>query len=187
MRTLGADVLDDPERLRPRGWAGRDWSASAVVEHLATRATAGLFDETSFAKIDVTGPDAAAFLERVCDNHVARGVGDVTYTQCLNERGGIEMDVTVTRLGADRFRVVTGTAYGTHDLGHLRRQARLLDADVAARRRQRLGGVLRAAGGRRRGTSWRGLTPADLSDARLPVHDRAGPPRRATYRSGRCG
>ena len=165
--TLGADVLDDPERLRPRGWAGRDWSPSQVVEHLATRAGAGLFDETSFAKIDVTGPDAAAFLERVCDNHVARGVGDVTYTQCLNERGGIEMDVTVTRLGADRFRVVTGTAYGTHDLGHLRRRARLLDADV---------GLADVSGSEVCFALWgpaardvlAGLTPADLSDRAFP-------------------
>jgi len=157
----------DPERLRPRGWAGRDWSASAVVEHLATRATAGLFDETSFAKIDVTGPDAAAFLERVCDNHVARGVGDATYTQCLNDRGGIEMDVTVTRLAADRFRVVTGTAYGTHDLGHLRRQARLMDADV---RLADVSGaeVCFALWGPAAREILAGLTPADLSDPAFP-------------------
>jgi 4-methylaminobutanoate oxidase (formaldehyde-forming) len=157
----------DAERLRPRGWAGRDWSASAVVEHLATRTTAGLFDETSFAKIDVTGSDAAAFLERVCDNHVARGVGDVTYTQCLNERGGIEMDVTVTRLADDRFRIVTGTAYGTHDLGHLRRQARLMDADV---RLADVSGaeVCFALWGPAARDVLAPLTPADLSDDAFP-------------------
>jgi glycine/D-amino acid oxidase-like deaminating enzyme/glycine cleavage system aminomethyltransferase T len=120
----------DLESWRPRGWAGRDWSPSQVVEHLATRAYAGLFDESSFAKLAVSGPDAGAFLERVCDNHVARGVGDVTYTQCLNDRGGIEMDVTVTRLGAGEFRIVTGTAFGTHDLAWLRTQARAHDAAV---------------------------------------------------------
>jgi 4-methylaminobutanoate oxidase (formaldehyde-forming) len=155
------------EALRPHGWAGRDWSPSAVVEHLATRSTAGLFDETSFAKIDVTGPDAAVFLERVCDNHVARGVGDVTYTQCLNERGGIEMDVTVTRLAQDRFRIVTGTAYGTHDLGHLRRQARLLDADV---RLADVSGaeVCFALWGPAARDVLAPLTPADLSDPAFP-------------------
>jgi glycine cleavage system aminomethyltransferase T/glycine/D-amino acid oxidase-like deaminating enzyme len=161
---LRAALGEDPGRLRPRGWAGRDWSASAVVEHLATRTTAGLFDETSFAKIEVAGPDAAAFLERVCDNHVARGVGDVTYTQCLNPRGGIEMDVTVTRLAEDRFRVVTGTAYGTHDLGWLRRQARLHDADV---RLADVSGseVCFALWGPAARAILAGLTPADLSDA----------------------
>jgi 4-methylaminobutanoate oxidase (formaldehyde-forming) len=138
-----------------------------VAEHLATRTTAGLFDETSFAKIDVTGPDAAAFLERVCDNHVARGVGDVTYTQCLNPRGGIEMDVTVTRLAADRFRVVTGTAYGTHDLGWLRRQARLHDADV---RLADVSGaeVCFALWGPLSRTILAGLTPADVTDGAFP-------------------
>jgi 4-methylaminobutanoate oxidase (formaldehyde-forming) len=165
---LGAEPLAaDPAGLRPRGWAGADWSASEVVEHLATRSTAGLFDETSFAKIDVTGPDAAAFLERVCDNRVARDVGDVTYTQCLNERGGIEMDVTVTRLAPDRFRVVTGTAYGTHDLGHLRRQARLLDADVR---------LVDVSGAEVCFALWgpvarhvlARVTPADLSDGAFP-------------------
>ncbi|MFD0665760.1 GcvT family protein [Thermocatellispora tengchongensis] len=111
------------ERLRPRGWAGRHWSTAIGAEHLATRAGAGLFDESSFAKIEVTGPDAAAFLEWVCDNEVARGVGAVTYTQALNARGGIECDFTVTRRGEDDFLIVTGTAFGTHDLGWLRSRA----------------------------------------------------------------
>jgi glycine cleavage system aminomethyltransferase T/glycine/D-amino acid oxidase-like deaminating enzyme len=155
------------EELRPRGWAGRDWSPSVVVEHLRTRGSAGLFDETSFAKIEVSGADAAAFLERVCDNQVARGVGDVTYTQCLNERGGIEMDVTVTRLGEEDFRIVTGTAFGTHDLGWLRRQARLLGADV---RLSDVSGseVCFALWGPRARNILARLTPADLSDAGFP-------------------
>jgi glycine cleavage system aminomethyltransferase T/glycine/D-amino acid oxidase-like deaminating enzyme len=149
---------------RPRGWAGRDWSPSVAVEHLATRGSAGLFDETSFAKIDVSGRDAAAFLERVCDNQVGRGVGDVTYTQCLNERGGIEMDVTVTRLGEQDFRIITGTAFGTHDLGWLRRQARLLGADV---RVDDVSGseVCFALWGPQARAILGRLTPADLTDA----------------------
>ncbi|MCG5215977.1 FAD-dependent oxidoreductase [Streptosporangium sp. KLBMP 9127] len=109
--------------LRPRGWAGRHWSTAVGAEHLATRETAGLFDESSFAKIEVTGPDAASFLEWVCDNEVARAVGSVTYTQALNSRGGIECDFTVTRRADDDFLIVTGTAFGSHDLGWLRRQA----------------------------------------------------------------
>ena len=78
-----------------RGAAAAGLGRPALVavrsaEHRATRETAGLFDETSFAKIEVTGPDAAACCEWVCAGHVGRGVGDVTYTQALNERGGIE-------------------------------------------------------------------------------------------------
>jgi 4-methylaminobutanoate oxidase (formaldehyde-forming) len=80
------------ESLRPRGWAGRLWSPAIGAEHPACREAAALFDETSFAKIDVLGPGA----------------------------GGIECDFTVTRLAEDRFRVVTGTAFGRHDLVWIR-------------------------------------------------------------------
>ncbi len=118
------------ESLRPHGWAGRHWSPATGAEHLGTRAAAGLFDESSFAKIEVSGPDSAELLEWVCDNHVAREVGAVTYTQLLNSGGGIEADLTVTRTAEDAFLVVTGTAYGSRDLDWLRRQARRRDAAV---------------------------------------------------------
>src|SRR5262245_14829715 len=107
---------DGDDVLRPRGWAGRLWSPAIGAEHRATREAAALFDETSFAKIEVSGPGAADFLEGLCDNRVARDVGAITYTSMLNERGGIECDFTVTRLAEDRFRIVTGTAFGRHDL-----------------------------------------------------------------------
>ncbi|HEU0194997.1 MAG TPA: FAD-dependent oxidoreductase, partial [Gaiellales bacterium] len=109
------------EELRPRGWAGHHWSPAIAAESLATRERAGLFDETSFAKIEVRGPAAAAFLQGLCANDVDRPVGSVTYTQMLNSRGGIECDFTVTRLAEGRFRIVTGTAFGNHDLGWLRK------------------------------------------------------------------
>jgi glycine cleavage system aminomethyltransferase T/glycine/D-amino acid oxidase-like deaminating enzyme len=108
------------ESLRPRGWAGRLWSPAIGAEHRACRETAALFDETSFAKIEVAGAGAADFLEGLCANRVARDVGTVTYTQMLNPRGGIECDFTVTRLADDRFRIVTGTAFGRHDLAWIR-------------------------------------------------------------------
>ncbi|MFK4039795.1 FAD-dependent oxidoreductase [Nonomuraea wenchangensis] len=120
------DTGDETER--PYGWAGRGWSPAIGAEHRATRTAAGLFDESSFAKIEVTGPDAAELLEWVCANRVAREVGAVVYTQALNRRGGIECDFTVTRRGEEEFLVVTGTAFGTHDLGWLRRQAALTGA-----------------------------------------------------------
>ncbi len=115
---------EDPahEGLRPRGWAGQHWSTAIPAEHLATRERAGLFDETSFAKIELSGPDACPFLQRTCANEMDRPVGTVTYTQMLNRRGGIECDFTVTRLAEDRFLIVTGTAFGNHDLGWIRKQ-----------------------------------------------------------------
>jgi len=111
------------ESLRPRGWAGMHWSPAIGAEHRAARETAALFDESSFAKIEVVGPGAAEFLERLCDNQVARAVGAITYTQMLNRRGGIECDFTVTRVEDDVFQIVTGTAFGNHDLGWIRKHA----------------------------------------------------------------
>ncbi|HEV3376959.1 MAG TPA: FAD-dependent oxidoreductase [Thermoleophilaceae bacterium] len=109
------------ESLRPRGWAGMHWSPAIGAEHLACRSSAALFDESSFSKIEVVGPGAAALLERLCDNVVARDVGRITYTQMLNSRGGIECDLTVARLGDERFSIVTGTAFGNHDREWIRR------------------------------------------------------------------
>ncbi len=108
------------ESLRPRGWAGRLWSPAIEAEHRGCREAAALFDFTSFAKIEVRGRGAAEFLERLTDNRVARAVGALTYTQMLNDGGGIECDFTVTRLAEDRFRIVTGTAFGQHDLYWIR-------------------------------------------------------------------
>ena len=108
------------EALRPRGWAGMHWSPAIGAEHRACRETAALFDETSFAKLEVSGPGAPEFLERLSGNRVARAVGAVTYTQMLNRRGGIECDFTITRLAEDRFAIVTGTAFGNHDLSWIR-------------------------------------------------------------------
>src|SRR5438270_3271636 len=91
------NAADGDEWLRPRGWAGRLWSPAVGAEHLACREAVALFDETSFAKIEISGEGAAAFLESLCDNLVARDVGAITYTSMLNARGGIECDFTVTR------------------------------------------------------------------------------------------
>jgi 4-methylaminobutanoate oxidase (formaldehyde-forming) len=111
------------DSLRPRGWAGKLWSPAVGAEHVACREAAAIFDESSFAKILVSGEGAADLLERLCANRVARDVGQVTYTQMLNPRGGIECDFTVTRLADDAFRIVTGTAFGQHDLAWIREHA----------------------------------------------------------------
>jgi 4-methylaminobutanoate oxidase (formaldehyde-forming) len=99
------------------------WSPAIGAEAMATRQAAAIFDETSFSKIEIAGPGALGFLQRLCDNDMDRAVGRVTYTQMLNRRGGIECDFTVTRLAEDRFWIVTGTAFGNHDLGWIRSHA----------------------------------------------------------------
>ncbi|MFL5860390.1 MAG: FAD-dependent oxidoreductase [Solirubrobacteraceae bacterium] len=112
------------DSLRPRGWAGRHWSPAIGAEAVATRNAAALFDESSFAKLELTGPGAARLLERLCDNRIPTEPGRITYTQMLNRRGGIECDFTVTRVGrvgADSFQIVTGTAFGNHDAAWIRR------------------------------------------------------------------
>ena len=108
------------EALRPHGWAGQHWSPAIGAEALATRQAAALFDESSFAKIEISGAGALAFLQRLCANDLDRPVGSITYTQMLNTRGGIECDFTVTRLAEELFLIVTGTAFGNHDLGWIR-------------------------------------------------------------------
>ena len=108
------------EALRPRGTAGQNWSPCVEPEHLAVRTGAGLFDETSFVKIEISGPDAAAFCRYAFAGDVDAAVGRVVYTASLNDRGGIACDVTLTRLGPEEFVVVTGTASGPHDLAWLR-------------------------------------------------------------------
>jgi glycine cleavage system aminomethyltransferase T/glycine/D-amino acid oxidase-like deaminating enzyme len=109
------------EALRPRGWAGQHWSPAIGAEHEATREGVAIFDETSFAKMEIEGPGAAEAIERLCDNRVAKQVGQITYTQMLNRRGGIECDFTVSRLGEERFWIVTGTAFGNHDREWIRK------------------------------------------------------------------
>ncbi|MCU1427747.1 MAG: FAD-dependent oxidoreductase [Actinomycetia bacterium] len=119
---------------RPRGWAGEHWDPAIGVEARACRDRVALFDETSFSKMEIGGPGASAFLDHLCANDVDRPVGSVVYTQLCNEAGGIECDLTVTRLGANRFLLVTGTAFGNHDLGWIRKQLeRQVHDDVHAR------------------------------------------------------
>jgi len=80
----------------------------------------GLFEMSSFGKIDIRGPGALALLQRLTDNDLEKPVGSVVYTQFLNDRGGIESDLTVTRLADDHLRVTTGSAFVPNDLGRIR-------------------------------------------------------------------
>ena len=159
------------EHLRPGGWAGEHWSTAIAAEALATRERAGLFDESSFAKIEVAGPGASAFLQRTCANDVDVDVGRVVYTQMLNRRGGIESDFTATRLEPTRYLIVTGTAFGNHDIEWIRKQLRE-DDDVVVARRDRKLGVLRALGTACEGHP-RAAHAAGTLERRVPVHARS--------------
>jgi glycine cleavage system aminomethyltransferase T/glycine/D-amino acid oxidase-like deaminating enzyme len=152
--------------LRPRGWAGRHWSPAIGAEHRATRESVAIFDESSFSKMEIEGPGAAALLERLCDNRVARAVGQITYTQMLNRRGGIECDFTVARLGEELFSIVTGTAFGNHDREWIRKH---LPEDGSAQVRD-VTSAWSCFGvwGPRTRDLLAPLTPADLSNESFP-------------------
>lgn len=88
----------------------QNWFQYSGEEHQAVRNTVGLFDQSSFAKFDVVGSGAEFALQRLCTNDVAGPAGSVVYTQWLNAQGGIEADVTVTRLAEDEYRIITSPA-----------------------------------------------------------------------------
>ena len=132
----------------------------------ACREAAALFDESSFAKIEVSGEGAADYLEQLCGNRVAREVGRITYTQMLNPRGGIECDFTVTRLGDDRFRIVTGTAFGQHDLAWIRQPRPTTARFTSPTSRRRSPAT--ASGGPRARQILQPLTDADLGNEAFP-------------------
>jgi sarcosine dehydrogenase len=99
----------------------QNWFPYSAAEHRAAREAVAVFDQTSFAKLRLEGADAEAVLQRLCANDVAVPPGRVVYTAMLNERGGFESDLTVTRLSADAFLIVTGSAQGPRDLDWIRR------------------------------------------------------------------
>ena len=93
----------------------QNWFEAVGAEHKATRENAGLFDQSSFAKFEIKGPDAFAALQYICANQIPTRDNRLVYTQLLNTRGGIECDLTLARLAADHFYIVTGTGFRTHD------------------------------------------------------------------------
>ena len=141
------------------------WFACAAAEHRAVREAVGLFDQSSLAKLRLQGPDATAVLQRLCANDVDVAAGRIVYTQMLNRRGGIECDLTVTRLADDAYLVVTITAAATHDADWIRRgiaDARVTLSDVTSAFT-----VLGVMGPRARDLLSR-LTGAELSNAAFP-------------------
>lgn len=102
------------------GWGKPNWFENQKAEHLAVRTGAGVFDMTSFGKIRVEGRDACRFLNRVCSAEVDVPVGRIVYTMFLNGRGGIEADLTVTRLSETSYLLVVAGAILTRCLAWLR-------------------------------------------------------------------
>jgi 4-methylaminobutanoate oxidase (formaldehyde-forming) len=126
-----------PEGVEPTpvySFGRQNWFTYSVAEHRAAREAVAVFDQTSFSKIRVDGADAEAALQRLCANDVAVAPGRVVYTAMLNEQGGFESDLTVTRLAGDAYLVVTGAAQTTRDLDWIRRHlpdgARVTVTDV---------------------------------------------------------
>ena len=101
-------------------WAARHWHPIAGAEALATRDTVGLYDVTPLKRLEVSGPGSLAFLDGTTTNRLDRPVGSVVYSLMLDERGGIRSDLTIARLGPDRFQI---GANGQLDLDLLRRRA----------------------------------------------------------------
>jgi heterotetrameric sarcosine oxidase gamma subunit len=115
-----------PAGVEPRtvyGFGRQNWFPYAAREHAAARESAALFDQTSFGKLVVEGPDAGALLDRLAANDVAVPIGRIVYTPFLNERGGYESDLTVSRIGPERWFVVTGGAQRVRDRDWLARHA----------------------------------------------------------------
>ncbi len=161
-----------PNWFAPSGTAARDvysmgrqnWFDAVGDEHRHVREAVGVFDQSSFAKYEVTGRDAMAALDRVAAGDVTKAPGRLTYTQMLNTRGGIECDLTVARLAEDRFYIVTGTGFRTHDFGWI---ADHLTGDATIRDVTEDWGVLSLMGPRARDVLGR-VTEADVSNEGFP-------------------
>lgn len=97
------------------------WHEYAGREHRATRENVVLIDQSSFSKFDLIGPGALDAIQRLAVSNMDKPIGSVIYTQLCNENGGIEADITVTRIGRDHFYVVTGSGFGVHDADWIKR------------------------------------------------------------------
>jgi sarcosine dehydrogenase len=158
--TDGADPVDR------YSYGRQNWFAAVGNEHRATRERAALFDQSSFAKFEVSGPGAEAALSWIAANDVSRPPGQLVYTQLLNVRGGIECDLTIARFAPELYYVVTGTGFRTHDLAWIRRNVperlQVHIRDVTDER-----GCLSLMGPRARDTLSQ-VTDADVSNQAFP-------------------
>ena len=144
----------------------QNWFEHSAAEHRAVRDSVGLFDQSSFAKFRLEGPDSLDVLNRVCANDVDVGPGRIVYTQWLNENGGIEADLTVTRLGENLFFIVTAAETEVRDFHwlsqHIPERARCVLTNVTSGM-----GVVSVMGPKSR-ELLQSLTPNDLSNEAFP-------------------
>ncbi|MHC4458035.1 MAG: GcvT family protein [Planctomycetota bacterium] len=147
-------------------WGRQNWFEYSAAEHMAVRENVGVYDLSSMAKFLVQGHDSLAELQRICGNNLDVPEGKVVYTQFLNQRGGIEADVTVTRLSENRYFIVTPGATGTRDFDwirrHLREEAHAFVTDVTSAY------TMLAVMGPRARDLLSTLTDADLSNEAFP-------------------
>jgi glycine cleavage system T protein len=153
------------EREYRYSWKRQNWFENQRDEHLAVRNGVGLFDMTSFGKIRVEGRDALSFLERLCANEINVEPGRIVYTQMLNARGGIESDLTVTRLSETAFLLVVPGATLQRDLAWLRKHVR--DEFVVITDMTAAESVLCVMGPKAR-ELMRKVSPNDFSNAAYP-------------------
>jgi len=144
----------------------QNWFEHSAAEHRAVRESVGLFDQSSFAKFILEGEDSETVLNRICANNVSVPIGRIVYTQWLNERGGIEADLTITRESETRFLIVTAAATQVRDFAWLKRNipdgSRAIAVDISPAY-----GVLGVMGPNSRQLLSR-LTNADLSNHAFP-------------------
>lgn len=112
---------DGQDREYKYTWKRQNWFENTAAEHRAVRNNVGMYDMSSFGKIRVEGPDAEAFLNHICGNDLSVPAGKIVYTQYLNDHGGIEADVTVTRVSETAYIVVTPAATVHRELSWMRR------------------------------------------------------------------
>jgi heterotetrameric sarcosine oxidase gamma subunit len=108
-------------KIKEYSWGRQNWFEYLAAEHKACRENVVIMDVTSMSKFLVQGRDAEKVLNQICSNDVAVPVGRVVYTQWLNERGGMEADLTVTRLAEEKYFIVSAGDFYTHDLMWLKK------------------------------------------------------------------
>ena len=158
-----------PPGVEPKyvySYGRQNWFKHSAREHRAVRESVGLFDQSSFAKFRLEGADAMAVLNNVCANEVDVAPGRLVYTQWLNESGGIEADLTVTRLDANAYLIVTAAETEVRDFNWLKRHIPLGAHAVLTNVTSGMG-VISIMGPKARALL-QSLTPHDLSDAAFP-------------------
>jgi glycine cleavage system T protein len=144
----------------------QNWFEHCAAECQAVRSAVGLFDQSSFAKFRLEGRDAVSVLNHVCANDVDVAPGRLVYTQWLNDKGGIEADLTVTRLSATAFLIVTGAESETRDFNWLKRHIPA-DAHAVLTNVSSAMGVISIMGPNARALL-QSISPNDLSNATFP-------------------